>query len=493
MACVHLLKFDVVEYNYIILCSVVIYSILYFQTARHLTKTACLVREELKSICCQVIRNRGGSLSIDCWLDKHKKTTFLGVTIHFIIDEEGTLKLHDRILCTRELHIETKDGIYIRGKLMEYLASFDLETEVDNIVFVSDRGSNMIKAVEPYMSSHCFAHMMHNTVVKMFSVVPGIVDDVKSLVKYFKVTGLSSALETALKSYIKTRWNTIYFMMDSVVENWDDIVSILTMKNEMNRMAGIDKSTLEILCNFMKIFDVATKEIEASKSPTIHLVIPWYFKILKYLDFNGVDSAIVSNMKSTGRQYLLNNIAKHLSKYQKIAVFLYPMTKSMKMYNREQRQEIVEWARDLMNEKFPSSSNNTPRRSSSTSSQNDQNPSSNVSSALQMFRDDSFEDDDNSDDIEKYINMQIKSTDDSDVLTWWFQNKSLLPQLFKLSCFIFSIPASSASVERVFSLAGLTVKNRPNLNPTTLDDLLLLKSNHDLYEAAKDKVECDYD
>lgn len=464
----------------ILICSI--------QAARHLTQTASLVREELKSICHQVINNWGGSLSIDCWLDKHKKTTFLGITIHFITYEENRLKLHDRILCTRELHIEKKDGIYIRGKLIEYLTSFNLETLIENIVFVSDRGSNMIKAVEPYMSAHCFAHILHNTVVHMFSTVPGIVDDVKALVKYFKVTGLSSALDISLKSYIKTRWNTIYYMMKSTVDNWDDIVSILTAKNEMHRMANIDKNTLEMLCDFVVIFEEATKEIEASKSPTLHLVIPWYFKLLKYMDFVGIDSAIVSNMKSAGRQYLKTNIAQHLSKYHKIAVFLYPSTKSLKMYDRQQRSVIVDSARDLMNEKFPVSSNDSREN---TARNNDARQNVNISSALQMFQDDCFTDEDDSDDIDKYINMHnINSSDDSefDLLTWWVQHKTMLPRLFKLACFIYSIPASSAAVERVFSLAGLTIKNRPNLNPSTLDDLLMLKSNHDLFEAAKDQI-----
>lgn len=431
-------------------------------------------------------------MSIDCWLDKYKKTTFLGVTIHFIMEAEGKLKLHDRILCTRELHIEAKDGIYIRSKLLEYLTSFNLDSLVGDIVFVSDRGSNMKKAVEPFMNSHCFAHMLHNTIVKMFTAVHTIVDDVKSLVKYFKVTALNSALESALKSYIKTRWNTIYYMMKSVIENWNDVVSILTAKGEEHRMLNIDKNTLSMLCTFVEVFEIATMEIEASKSPTLHLVVPWYFKLMKHMQFVGVDSALVSDMKKIGREYLKNNIGRYISTYHKIAAFLYPETRSLKMYSREEKNAIIDSARDLMNTKFPKTANDSPRSERSL----DQNEtfelnrrkSRSISSALEMFRDDSGDDDD-TDDIEKYISMHVRTENSGvDILTWWYDQKSKMPQLFKLAMFIFSIPASSAAVERVFSLAGLTIKNRPNLNPSTLDDLLLLKSNSDLFEATKDKV-----
>lgn len=67
-------------------------------------------------------------------------------------------------------------------------------------------------------------------------------------------------------------------------------------------------------------------------------------------------------------------------------------------------------------------------------------------------------------------------------------NRRIFPRLYKLACSIFAIPASSAAVERVFSTAGYTVKDRPNLKPQTLDDLLLLKSNYDLFESSIKEV-----
>lgn len=133
-------------------------------------------------------------MSIDCWLDKTKKSTFFGITAHFIQQEKDAFKLHDRILCTRDLHIDTKDGIYCRKKLNEYLRSYNLHTLIDKIVFVSDRGSNMIKALEPYNSISCMAHMMNNAVVRMLGEVEITITAVKALVKYFKVTGLNCAV-----------------------------------------------------------------------------------------------------------------------------------------------------------------------------------------------------------------------------------------------------------------------------------------------------------
>ncbi len=47
------------------------------------------------------------------------------------------------------------------------------------------------------------------------------------LVRYFKKSGLNSKLEITLKSDIITRWNSIYFMLKSIFDNYEQIEMIL--------------------------------------------------------------------------------------------------------------------------------------------------------------------------------------------------------------------------------------------------------------------------
>lgn len=62
-------------------------------------------------------------------------------------------------------------------------------------------------------------------------------------------------------------------------------------------------------------------------------------------------------------------------------------------------------------------------------------------------------------------------------LLFWKEQELLLPNLSKLSRQIFSIPASSAAVERSFSAAGLVIsQRRTNLSPSTINDILLVRS-----------------
>lgn len=63
-------------------------------------------------------------------------------------------------------------------------------------------------------------------------------------------------------------------------------------------------------------------------------------------------------------------------------------------------------------------------------------------------------------------------------LLFWKEHELILPNLSKLSKKIFSIPASSAAVERSFSAAGLIMsQRRSNLTPSMLNDIMLVRSS----------------
>lgn len=188
----------------------------------------------------------GGAISIDGWLDKTKKISFFGMTAHFVEEKSNRFELNDRILCTREMHSETKDGPYIRFQIKEHLKSFNLYEIRKEFVYVSDRGSNMVSALKRFESINCFAHMVNNLVQNMLDIIKIELAPVKALVKYFKVTGLNCGLEETLKSYVKTRWNSVYHMIKSVLSNWDDLVEILTSHEEMERVANINVETLKV-------------------------------------------------------------------------------------------------------------------------------------------------------------------------------------------------------------------------------------------------------
>ena len=57
--------------------------------------------------------------------------------------------------------------------------------------------------------------------------------------------------------------------------------------------------------------------------------------------------------------------------------------------------------------------------------------------------------------------------------TFWRENKHRLPYLYKLNLVLFNIPASSAHLERFFSIAGLVSNNRSR---NMSNDLLIMRT-----------------
>ena len=64
-----------------------------------------------------------------------------------------------------------------------------------------------------------------------------------------------------------------------------------------------------------------------------------------------------------------------------------------------------------------------------------------------------------------------------DVLKFWMENQSTYPKLSMLALWLLSVPASSASSERVFSCAGRVFEERrTRLRAESLDDVVFLNS-----------------
>ena len=78
---------------------------------------------------------------------------------------------------------------------------------------------------------------------------------------------------------------------------------------------------------------------------------------------------------------------------------------------------------------------------------------------------------------EKYLEM-APASHDVDVLHWWATNSKTFPHLSRMARQFLSVPATSASAERVFSLAGRVFSDlTQDQNDTTLEDRMWAKVN----------------
>jgi hypothetical protein len=88
------------------------------------------------------------------------------------------------------------------------------------------------------------------------------------------------------------------------------------------------------------------------------------------------------------------------------------------------------------------------------------------------------------DELEKYLRMNIGDVyKQSNPLPFWKDNENKFPCLSLIARRLFSIPVTSAAVERSFSAAGLAVtERRSSLDPSTVNDILLVRSIQNILE-----------
>jgi len=96
-------------------------------------------------------------------------------------------------------------------------------------------------------------------------------------------------------------------------------------------------------------------------------------------------------------------------------------------------------------------------------------------------------DDDLARQFEHYLNfLPDLSSADGDILAYWKAHEPSVPDVARLARRILSIPASSASSERLFSAAGRTITpQRTNLSAARAEQLIFVQQN---FEAVKDKI-----
>ncbi|CAF1590541.1 unnamed protein product, partial [Rotaria magnacalcarata] len=82
------------------------------------------------------------------------------------------------------------------------------------------------------------------------------------------------------------------------------------------------------------------------------------------------------------------------------------------------------------------------------------------------------------DELDKYLKMNIEEIHKiPNPLPFWKHYQQKFPCLSLLARRLFSIPVTSAAVERSFSAAGLAVtERRSSLDPQTLNDILFARS-----------------
>ena len=193
------------------------------------------------------------------------------------------------------LEIEIRD--FVSSKLSEFSIT---EEDAKNVTFVTDSAANMIKAFNlPGLTKldriSCACHML-NTCCQNFvnqnkkspfllsteaEPVLKLFKEAKSLISYLKQAYLYRRLSVAPVQACETRWNSNIDMLDSIIRLYPELESILSERDALDKLPT-PLEFLQAVANFLRPLKEATKALEGSQSPTIHLVAPYFFAVKEH-------------------------------------------------------------------------------------------------------------------------------------------------------------------------------------------------------------------
>lgn len=219
--------------------------------------------------------------------------------------------------------------------LYETLSMYGINADSFHIVFVTDNGSNMVKALECDAHLRCVCHCINLAVQQSISASDQIANTIEcceSLVTHFKKCELQNKLTTSLKKDVDTRWNSIVEMLMSIDKVYGEVLNVLSDRKEEHLIDDLDTHLIKDLIALLEPFKVGSEILSADKEPTLHLVLPFVKKFKQACEINTNDTAPIKQIKRA----LLSKLDEKiwLCDLHYIATFLCPETKSLSVsYN----------------------------------------------------------------------------------------------------------------------------------------------------------------
>ncbi|CAM4847109.1 unnamed protein product, partial [Rotaria magnacalcarata] len=525
----------------------------------HLLPTANTVRNNVPD---------AGVLCIipDLWSDKHRKICYIGLSCSFVNDRFQSVAID---LCCGEYDEMDKTGKSVYLSIRKQLTMFGLEYYFDNkkLLFMSDRGSNIIKALEGHDVLFCFGHRINNVLQRAFyqtgpkqdkqannglAVTPvkrridiqdisdeeldsdvediykrpspsrhheatiilsklpnepkellGVIVVSKSLVKYVKLTGLNKEIQdshgVALQQSNITRWLSLSSLLKSVESSIEHVRALLSTKSSAQKqkvnLNKIHIGGLKDLVILLDTFQEVIKMIQTGDRPTLHMVYVSLNKLKLHLDgkdvnMNGDPKLIDDRHEGTDffRQRIkqLLSLMFHLDKKHLAAALLHPQYRKLTFIDDYKKSKTHIYVRQLLAELYDDNVVQHQVNSTLSSHEPQKKKHKTIEEQFVDPEDDdreTFDGNESStsnkgDELTKYLKMQIEDKFKTpNPLPFWKFYQDKLPNLAKIARRFFSIPATSAGVERQFSAAGVLInERRASLNPETVEDVLFVRS-----------------
>jgi hypothetical protein len=340
---------------------------------------------------------------------------------------------------------------------------------------------------------------------------------------------------------VQTRWNSTLEILKRLDEQTLALHAVVTdgglgkrSKDLGNKVFSFDEQAeVKSLIDVLEPFKKATETLSSDKEPTLGLVLPSLFKLSKALEIKPEESEMIRNVKIEMKAQLEARTQDR--DFALMATFLSPSTKSMWFLSADDRLKAQDLVQQELLSSFEKSEAIKKEKQDAVSDENDNLIEPSLPELQQESDDDiqmveeniicepeivpakkiKIEDVNKSSDsknrksqsaswlddvlfvsetkpppLEELIQSEMKgyiaeppNNTECTNLDWWKRNEGKYPKLARMAKKYLSIPASSVSAERVFSMTGNIIsKKRSRLKPELVDIIVFLNKNKYLYK-----------
>ncbi|CAM4307043.1 unnamed protein product [Leuciscus chuanchicus] len=429
------------------------------------------------------------AITSDGWTSL-RQDHYLTVTVHYT--SQGSVK--QKVLHTRAVY-KSQTGEVVAEEISDILEEFEID--LSKIVAVTvDNAGNMDIAIKKLqiLKIGCFAHTLNLAAQKMYKIasIDKWAARIRAVVVWFKRSSMSKTVLTEKQQLlglpqhslildVKTRWNSLYLMIERFMEQYPAIhAAALDLrlrkalsKDNLDRLKDEDFHKAEEFVQLMRILYTSTLCVSCEKNATCGQILPILQKLEEHFTVKDEDTMFVASIK----EKVWENLSQ---RYQKddIQAFLHEASSNGPQIQRQtdtehqQKEESSEGEGEEMEETIP--------------------PLHKTRSALEeLFSEEdrklrlTIQQDTSSLTLSERVDLEVELYKSlppvpmaEDPVMWWWEKRAILPLLTNVATSYLCAQASSTPSERVFSTAGNTLsQERSRLLPEKANMLIFLQKN----------------
>ncbi|XP_044464084.1 zinc finger BED domain-containing protein RICESLEEPER 2-like isoform X2 [Mangifera indica] len=474
------------------------------------------------------------SITTDLWKSDTQNIEYMIITAHWV---DQSWSLNKRLI--NFVHLPPpRRGIDIASTIFECLKSWEIHNKVQTITMdnASANDSCIKRLKEDFEMQRpllcdgklfhvrCTAHIVNLLVQDGVAVIKPIIDNIRESVKFIRASEARQKIfsNIAMQCGIKerklildypTRWNSTYKMLTTALQFKDVFPRYMFVDSNYTYCPTREEwDRLEVVCDFLEIFDVITKLISGSQYTTSNRYFMEVFRIKEILKEREFDedraiSKMVSAMSEKFNKYWGN-----VNFLMAIASIMDPRIKFLMitlafpiLYGEENAPGEIENVKrnleKLYNEYVDIMSSENPSTTSAPSqyqTRTQQTPSTILgnSSSSRSFQSRRYESGYSwlrlkehkerthskatiKSELEIYFeerSIEIPEDVDSgdfNVLHWWRDNQYKYKVLSRMAADILTIPISTVASESTFSAGNRVIDTyKSSLSPETVNMLM---------------------